>query len=519
MIQKQANKNNDTDSTYKAVVFRGKQVFAKYNDPGLEKYRGNPAIEALPAILDEDSFLEKATYFPPYSQEDRKLPTHLRIHQILSAAEFFQPLAMHIHLEQKISTVLRAGYRSRNPAHNEFWEAIDQKVAKSGQPTDDKYGTSDEKFKEQLHSTRSSALSVAFLGISGIGKTSGLKTILSMYPQVILHKNYNGKKFSHRQLVWLIVECPHNGSIKQLCINFLQAVDSILDTNYERSYGQNGRASEPTLVAAMARVAAAHSLGLLIIDEINNLRVARGGGDEKMLNFFVSLTNVVGIPVLPVGTPKAAQLFTGALRMARRGSGQGDVIWNALKNDGNWELFLESLWRYQYTKKETPLTPDLIDVIHDETQGIIDFAVKIYMLAQIRAITTGTECLDETLIRSVAIDSLQMAQPMLDALRSGNIDKIKEFDDVERIDLSVWVDISLQKLADEKLKSFHSQQEAKPHEQHSKNNKNETEKKQSVVYLKGGVNSAFVRANDEERDVYDILGELGLIKSGLEYWS
>jgi len=59
------------------------------------------------------------------------------------------------------------------------------------------------------------------------------------------------------------------------------------------------------MLGDVARVSALHSVGVLVIDEIQHLEKSRSGGAAKMLNFFVTLTNVIKVPVLFIGTPKA----------------------------------------------------------------------------------------------------------------------------------------------------------------------------------------------------------------------
>ena len=476
MTEKESpNKDNhdedDEMEVYTGLVFRGLTRDAVYQDGDEDIHENNPLSRALPRIFDTDEFLRRATYFPEYSGKERNLKPKKRVYLTVKATEFFQPLSMHIELENKISTVLRAGYRGRNPLNYEYFKALDEQTEQVIKSTDDDdvYGTNDPDYKKYIHQTRSSNLTFVSIGTSGMGKTLTFKIILGMYPQVLLHKKYAGKKFSFRQIVWLIVECPHNGSVRQLCVNFLQAVDNILKTTYERDHNRNDKSNEPTLLKAMARVSALHGIGVLVIDEINNLSVAKSGGEEKMLNFFVSLTNVMGIPIIPVGTPKAANLFNKALRMARRASGQGDVIWtpllykpkenpeenvdivnendseeeNAELGDEDFVLFLESLWRYQFTKKETKLTKKLIVAMYFVSQGILDFAVKIYIMAQIRAITTGAEKVTERIIRSVGVDSFQLSQPMRNALSSGDIKQIERFDDIKKIDLYFYTELAL----------------------------------------------------------------------------
>jgi hypothetical protein len=184
----------------------------------------------------------------------------------------------------------------------------------------------------------------------------------------------------------------------------------------------------------MARAAALHSIGVLVIDEIQHLSVAKSGGSEQVLSFFVELINKIGVPVILVGTYKAKPMLSREFRLARKSAGLGDFIWDNMRRDGTWKLFLESLWRYQYTQKDCPLTPRLSLALYDVTQGITDLAVKVYMLAQARAITRGDEAITASIIRSVARDSLQMVRPILDALKSGDILELYKVDDVLPVD-------------------------------------------------------------------------------------
>ena len=139
--------------------------------------------------------------------------------------------------------------------------------------------------------------------ISGIGKSLAVERILRLYPQVIHHSKYQGRNFTYSQIVWLKLDCPFDGSLKGLCINFFQAVDSILGTSYHKNYGSKTRTTDEML-PYMALVAANHGIGILVIDEIQRLSLAKSGGSEKMLNFFVQLVNTVGVPVILFGTYK-----------------------------------------------------------------------------------------------------------------------------------------------------------------------------------------------------------------------
>lgn len=65
-----------------------------------------------------------------------------------------------------------------------------------------------------------------------------------------------------------------------------------------------------------------------------------------------------------------------------------------------------------------------------ESQGIIDIALKLFVLAQIRAISSNKEVLSVPLIQQVARDNLKLVQPMLAALKSGEASKISQYEDI-----------------------------------------------------------------------------------------
>jgi hypothetical protein len=193
----------------------------------------------------------------------------------------------------------------------------------------------------------------------------------------------------------------------------------------------------------MAGVASRHFLGVLVIDEIQNLREAKGEGAAHVLNFLVQLGNELGIPVVLVGTPKAQSILTGEFRRARRASGLGAFPWDRMREDEEWDIFIEKLWHYQYVRKPSPPTDELRHALYFESQGITDLAVKVYMLAQIEAISRATcdeeEEVTKDLIESVAQDRLRYMQRFLNALRSPNPEEAKQFEDIAPLDLEFAV--------------------------------------------------------------------------------
>ncbi|MEW9924173.1 ATP-binding protein [Clostridium butyricum] len=362
--------------------------------------------------------------YPYFNDDERKLPDHIRIH-IISERLFkiFQPLPRHIDLESRISTMIRTGYISRNPLSKEYTESLIQGYMKLNDIE-----------VENINNFCNTANSVSIIGASGMGKSSSLNRVLSNFPQVIGHYQYKDKKICIYQVVWLKIDCPFDGSVKGLCIDFFNRIDQILGTRYFEKYATSKRTVD-TLLSILGQVARNSGLGLLIIDEIQHLSQAKSGGVDKMLNFFTTLVNTVGIPVVLVGTMKAKNLLQNDFRMARRTLGTGgNIVWERLKNDESFSLLMDTIWEYQFTKKKTLLTEELINLLYEESQGIIDIAVKIYAMAQIKAISTGKEEITVDIIKEVVDNNLNAVKPMIDAMKSNDIRKIAKYEDISTID-------------------------------------------------------------------------------------
>ena len=293
-----------------------------------------------------------------------------------------------------------------------------------------------------IHST---ATGFNIIGISGGGKTYGTQRVLNLCPQVVYHSAYRNRPFTFSQIVWLMMSCPFDASIRALCIDFFKIVDDLVGTNHYRTYAKDRTTDE--MLPAMARVAAIHGMGGLVIDELQFLSESSSGGRARMLNFFCDLTNRVNMPVVFIGTYKALTVLSREFRQIRRGCGEGEKRWERLVDSKTWRFFLKSVWRYQYVRQVTPLTDELCDLYFDLTQGIPDLSVKLHMLTQIRAIRTGIEAITPAVVRSVASDCFVSAEPILDALRRNDTAALELISDVHSIDVNECIR-ALDKVAD-----------------------------------------------------------------------
>ena len=423
------------------------KVIVKEYQPSIGHYAGNPFIEALPPILDTADIIKALRGKVNFDITDQSLPASQRIHlipQLLNS--FFHPIERHIELWTKFSIMLREGYVGRNISNGDLNKHIQNGYERTikGDITAFRY-----------EPARSTAQSMSIIGCSGIGKTTTINNILGVYPQVIYHEKYN-----FTQIVYLKIDCPHDGSLKSLCLHFFRAIDVALDTNYEAKYALKQKGIE-TLLSLMRQIANFHAIGLLIIDEIQHLNVKNSGGADKMLNFFVTLVNVISLPIIMVGTPKARYIFND-LRGGRRAAGFGSVLWEPIKNESNFELnerifksewnaFTDALWKYQWLKKaDMQLSDEIRECLYDLSQGILDITVKLFVLAQINAITSGLERITPKLLKKTYHDELKPIHPMVSALRSKDPEKIIQFSDliIPEVDQQI---LKLQNLVNKQL--------------------------------------------------------------------
>ena len=220
------------------------------------------------------------------------------------------------------------------------------------------------------------------------------------------------------QILWVKLECPQDGSLKQLCISFFIEIDLITAgwTQYTKMYG---RKTLDEMIGHVAFICGAHGIGVLALDEVNNLSLAGSKHDEKMLKALLSLSNQIGVFVILIGTYAAQSVLERRFQIARRSCEIGSIPVDRLSYDldGDLELFMKAMWRYQYLKTHTKLGDEFSKIFYDESQGIHALIVTLYMLTQLRALRTGQERITAPLIRKVAADHFRPVRPLLDALR------------------------------------------------------------------------------------------------------
>lgn len=402
---------------------------ASYRQAELPEYCGNPLIEALPPILGEEDALERTGNAIHFDATERDLSRSVRLHCVRRLENLVVALPLHVRFESELSILLRRGYVPRNPCSPSTWQAMASHATAhtvSPIPLPEYY--------------RPSSASMLLTGLSGIGKSTLLKITLRPYPQVIRHTRYNSMDFNHTQIVWLKIDCPCDGSLSGLCKEFFKAVDKLVGSDYAVQWSRSHK-TIPDMQAAMETIASTYFIGLLVIDELQGLSVAKAGGADKMLNFFVNLINQIGIPIIYVGTYKIKEIFAKEMRQARRASDMGTIDFQRYQQDNEvWNYFIEDIWNYQWVKNPCTLDKDLRIKLFDLSQGVTAILIGLFAMAQAMALSEGYETVDTDILQKTFDERMQLLHPALNALKSNEPEDLKRFEDLLPINFNFFED-------------------------------------------------------------------------------
>ncbi|MBF8179769.1 ATP-binding protein [Herminiimonas contaminans] len=393
-------------------------VPANYNETGVRRFAGNPFIEALPSLENKkDDFLTTLAHYPPkVTDKERKASDVVRLMELPILNDVVHPFPEFQRAGLALTSMMRQTYIARNPLTT--MDRQRRHALALG-------GVGGVPFPSDW---KSAAAGHLMMSVSGMGKTTFAKSFLLRYPQVISHVEYNGQPLLCKQVVYIFLRVPHDATLRSLCVQFFEQVDDLLGTTYTRQ-AISLRQIAP-MIELMNRVATAISLGFLVIDEVQNLRYARGGNAEFMLNLFSEIIERLGISLLILATPAVQSVLEGSVRNLRKLASAGETIIRPMgKSDMQWEEFCDVQWDYCFVKNKKPLTKKVRDAWHDSSGGNTAFATLAFMLAQRNEIG-GREIIDEAAFARTSAMDMAFLQPAILALRSGKPEQLRAFDDL-----------------------------------------------------------------------------------------
>ena len=383
---------NGYESQYADETFEsGVPVKAVYIKSKVSMDRGNPFIEALPLPrIEADVVCAYEKGLPDYDLDKaRTLSKTEKLLQLEELKHLRFVLPFHEELEIRFYNALLVSYRMREFV---FSNRIGLQC---------NVGKEDTVQAGRVLGNPADAANAGFslIGYSGCGKSTAIHTLLSRYPQVIVHRVGDGY---FTQIVYLVVNCVANSNFSALYEVIGAAIDRALG-NFLPTY-----AAEISKTATLGKKAEKikgfidkFGIGAIIFDEIQLIDF--NSARENSFDSLLTLVNRTKMALIVVGTEDAKSKMFKELRTARR---VGPVISGDLycSNRKFFALLVKLLFKYQWFDEPISATEDIINELYGVTKGVIDQLISIYTAMHYEYLAKGEKQMkvDAEFIRKVA---------------------------------------------------------------------------------------------------------------------
>lgn len=331
------------------------------------------AVNAMPKMLSGSELASALTILPEYDESIRKENEAVRLMALSSLYNIYLPSQMSMEIYSKLYLSLLRSLQKKNTTL-----AIQQRYENN------------RAIQQQAYSgIMGGSDSFTIIGASGIGKSSAISRAISL----VTEKRLIETETPYSKIIpCLMVQCPFDSSVKGLLLEILRKADEELGTTYYQ-YAIKSRAITVDMLIGTVSTVALNHIGLLIVDEIQNVANSKNG--KNLVGMLTQLINNSGISICMVGTPESTVFFEQAMQLARRSLG---LQYNRLDYDQYFYDFCCTLFRYQYTKHKTEISPAIIEWLYEHSSGVISVVVSLIHDAQELAILNGTEELNMAML-------------------------------------------------------------------------------------------------------------------------
>ena len=412
---------------------------AVYSNGHGHEMDSNPLIAALQPSWSTDQMAAALSWWPDYDPKMRHLDANERADRVVRLLYSFETLPSHLPIYRGILQAMRLGYIGRDRYVHAHTEQVRNRTKlMSGEriapPPEGKGQT------------------MLVHGLPGTGKTSTCARLQCLVPQVIDHTEFQGQPWPCRQVTFLRVVAQMGWSDRALAQAIVEEFDRVAGTNYAARTGTGSRPSSFNYLMQFNLAAHNHGLGVLILDEVQLLK-----NNTSLLNFVLNFSTLVGVPLVLVGTPASKDLMQQDPRFMRRAESwfDGELSrfsfpemdseqYEAMLRDPNgprdaWTYFVEAFWHRQYTAAPAPLTYELSHLLWYLSAGLVEYALKMFVAAQLLRIGTERDVLDADAFRTAAQTCFSISLPYLEALRTGNNQVLRSFEDFAGVDADTLI--------------------------------------------------------------------------------
>ncbi len=406
-----------------------------------DPYAGNSLIAQLGPIRSRPDALKALVEFPARPPKDIwSIPRHVRLHMLMSVRDLHVPSLDELQLYETMDMMIRQNYNHLHPSSSNTWSSISGEETRHRPPiTAPTYGA-------------------AVVGVSGSGKTQAVRRCLATFPQIIQHTSFFRMVNGLQQVVWLSLDVPAGGKANDLAAALMTAWKKATgSTRFDNTLAGEWR-NGPQMLDEWRQVASSHFLGLLHLDEIQNLfklpplksRSQRKPGepppelriiDDQSLKWILTALNEWQIPLLVSGTPDGFGALTKRLSNTERIVTSGYHAFKHFWGDHDAAFrqhFLPRLGHYQYVARPIAINEALGDLILEKTAGVQRLIIALWIAAHRVAFERNDDdlCLDDF---KVAADTyLAPVAQAVAALHSNDPGRLSMYEDLSPQDHSFW---------------------------------------------------------------------------------
>jgi hypothetical protein len=406
-----------------------RHVEATYKDVGGRRFAGNPFVEALPLVhWTKDDLLNSLKFLPPRPTDaDRQQSELVRAGDLHVVNDIVYPRPAYREAAFAIVLNLMESYVHRNPLAPDDMRRRHQ-LANVTQEQLDKFDSMSSSDRFSM-GWRRTAPGYGLFGATGTGKSTLLNALMQQFAVVIQHRTYRGSPIVQVQIPVIRIQVPFDATLRTFCRQFFRQVDKALGRELYESQSIKRNHTVGSMVLQLFKVCSAVSLGMLVVDDVQNLRAARGANLEIALNLFSLLMEIAGVAVVISGTPAFGALIDANSRNIRKlMSGGSRTLGMMMKASKELDAFQKAYIPYQYTKQVAQLD-DFSDAWFMAGAGNPAFMSLAFMVAQRHAIG-GKEALSIAEFERALNVEMASLKPAIQALRDNDLMSLKRFEDL-----------------------------------------------------------------------------------------
>ena len=258
--------------------------------------------------------------------------------------------------------------------------------------------------------------SFTIIGKSGIGKSSAISRAVQLITEGRVIESDN--PFT-KIIPCVLVQCPFDSSVKGLLLEILRVVDEQLGSNYYVK-STSAKATTDMPIGTVSQVALNH-IGILIVDEIQNVAVAKNG--RNLLGALLQLINCSGISIGMVGTPECTEFFSQAYQLARRSLG---LQYDSMEYGSEFYNLCQILLQYQYVRHPMEVDDAVVRWLYEHTGGNVSSVVTLLHDSQEIGIMNGKDTLGFEELEEVYSDRMRLLHTYAAPKRKSQTSKIKK---------------------------------------------------------------------------------------------